>query len=97
MSAIQECVAIVDILFDHEKDFNFKYPINDIGILGQGKLAWITTKAVTLLNKKRIELMEREVYKKIEAAENSYVVDADEVSNNLDDLLKRMEEDNGKE
>ncbi|MHA2344384.1 MAG: hypothetical protein ACXADW_21210 [Candidatus Hodarchaeales archaeon] len=40
-SAIQECVTLIDIIFDYEEEFNFRNPI-DMRILGQGKAGWIT-------------------------------------------------------
>jgi hypothetical protein len=95
--AIQECVAIIDVIFNYEKELNLKYPIADIGILGQNKLAWITMKAASILNRLRAEAMEREAYKKIEAMEDAYEVNHDEISKNLDALLKGMEENNGEE
>jgi len=94
-TAIQQCVDIINMLFDNESDFNFKYPITDIGILGQGKLSWITSKAVELLNKRRCELLENEIYKKADLLENECEVNADDVSNNLDNLLLKMGDNNG--
>ena len=39
-NAIQQCVAIIDIIFECEEDFCFKDPIG-IGVLGQAKSSWI--------------------------------------------------------
>jgi len=50
-NAIQECVSIIDTIFEHEEEFNFNRPI-DISILGQKKASWITAKAVYILNNK---------------------------------------------
>ena len=94
-AAIQECIAIIDALFDYEDEFNFKYPITDVGILGQGKLSWITEKVVEFLNRKRYESCELIANEKAEKIENSYEIDAKEVSDHLDDLLKKMEVNDG--
>ena len=93
--ALQECVVIIDALFNYEDDFNFKYPISDIGILGQGKLAWITEKALTILDRKRHEKIAKEMYKKADKVENACDIDAEERMNNLDTLLENMEANNG--
>lgn len=94
-SAIQECVSIINILFDYEEEFNFKYPIADIGILGQGKMSWITEKAIEMLNRKRNTTVDDEARRKADAIEESYEIDADEITHNLDDLLEKMEANNG--
>lgn len=94
-SAIQECVAIIDTLFDYEEEFRFKYPTADIGILGQGKMSWITEKAIELLNKKRRAVVENEANRKADVIENSCEIDAEEITNNLDTLLEKMEANNG--
>ena len=94
-SAIQECVSIINTLFDYEEEFNFKYPIADIGILGQGKMSWITEKAIELLNRKRNTTVEDKARRKADAIEESYDIDAEERLTNLDDLLKKMEANNG--
>jgi len=96
-TAIQQCVSIIDVLFDYESEFNFKYPVTDIGIFGQGKLSWITTKALTILSRKRNASFEKDAEKKIEAIEDAYQVDSSEISNNLDALLKKLEENDGEE
>jgi len=93
--AIQECVRIIDALFNYEEEFNFKYSISDIGILGQGKLAWITEKALIILDKKRHEKIEKEIYKKADEMENSCEIDSKEKVDNLDALLEKMEANNG--
>lgn len=88
--AIQECVEIIDVLFDQEADFNFKYPINDVGILGQGKLSWITAKAVELLNKKRSAILSREINEKADAIENDIEIDVEDRLGKLDAMLENM-------
>ena len=89
--AIQECVAIINVLFDQEDEFKFKYPISDIGILGQGKMAWITAKAISLLNKNKDARAEQDALKMSDEIEDSNVIDIKEQSNYLDSLLKNLE------
>lgn len=93
--AIQECVALIDTLFDYEDKFNFKYPIKDIGILGQGKMAWITAKAIDILNKARKASVEKEMDKRASQLENDIRVDSDEIENKLDAMIRQMEANNG--
>jgi hypothetical protein len=42
--ALSESAELIDILFRYEEKFKFKYPVRSIGILGQGKLRWVTEK-----------------------------------------------------
>ena len=58
-TAIQECVDIIDTIFEYEEEFCFKLPIKDISILGQGKLSWITQKAVEIINRNSYLDMEK--------------------------------------
>lgn len=92
--AIQECVAIIDIIFDHEEEFNFKQPIN-IGVLGQAKSGWITEEAIYILNLRLEKERDEEAERKIEEIENSYEIDLKERANKLDKILARMEESDG--
>jgi len=50
-NAIQEAAAIINVIFDNLDEFNFDR-IPDIRILGQKKMAWVTDKALRLLNAK---------------------------------------------
>lgn len=52
-NAIQEAAAIINIIFDNLDEFNFDR-VPDIRILGQKKMAWVTDKALRLMNE-RIE------------------------------------------
>ncbi len=89
-NAIQECIAIIDVIFDHEEEFNFKNPIN-IRILGQGTAGWITQKACMILNEKLHKQKSEEVEQKIKEFEDGYHIDLDEKANLLDELLSKME------
>lgn len=93
--AMQECVEIIDIIFDHEEEFNFKYPIVSIGILGQGKLAWVTARAVELLNKKRYEEMSKKINSQASEFENDTDIDEIEFEDKLNIMLKKVGIDNG--
>lgn len=92
--AIQECIEIIDTIFDQEELFHFKYPIN-IGVLGQGKLAWITMKAVELLNNKKYAEKAKDINEKASAIENDTGVDIEDRLSMLDAILERMETTNG--
>ena len=58
-NAIQQCVAIIDTIFEHEDEFHFNRPV-DIRIIGQGKAGWITQKALLIMNDKDHEQKESE-------------------------------------
>ena len=49
-NAIQEAAAIINTIFDNIEEFNFDR-IPDIRILGQKKMAWVTDKALRLMNR----------------------------------------------
>lgn len=91
--AVQECVRIIDVIFDYEKEFRFKSPIN-IRVLGQDKAGWITQKAITILTNKEEEKQNIEFKKLIDARE-AEGVDLKQRANELDRLLANMEANNG--
>lgn len=91
-NAVQECVAIIDIMFNHEEEFKFRNPI-DLRILGQGTAGWITQKACMILNEKLHKQQAEEVEKKIQEFEDNYTLDLDKKANLLDELLSKMEAD----
>ena len=93
--AFQDCVDVIDVIFDHEKEFMFKYPIMDISILGQGKLGWITQKAIELLNKEKTKAMARKTEEMLREIEDNMEVDLEEKSNRLTQMLKNVEEKDG--
>jgi hypothetical protein len=93
-NAIQECVALIDIIFTHEEEFNFNKPI-DLRILGQASAGWITQKASMILNDELQKQNVEAVEKKIKEYEESYDIDLDKRSNLLNDLLSKMEVNNG--
>ena len=46
-SAIQECVAIIDTLFDYEDNFRLEKPITDVMIF---RIGWIISLAISIMN-----------------------------------------------
>jgi len=91
--AIQQCVALIDIIFEHEKEFNFKTSV-DIRVLGQAKSAWITEKALYILNNKILEEEKRKVDRKVKEIEQHKEINLEERSKQLEELLANMEENN---
>ena len=94
-NAIQQCVAIIDIIFEYEEEFCFKDPIS-IGVLGQAKSSWITEKAIYILNTKLQKEEELEVERMIDAIEASKKIDLKARSRELAELLANVEAQNGK-
>ena len=93
-NAIQQCVAIVDAIFDHEEEFNFKNPI-DIRVLGQAKAGWITEKALQIVNNNLLKEREKEAERRIAEMENNTKIDLKGKARELDELLAKMEANNG--
>jgi hypothetical protein len=89
--AIQECISIIDTIFEYEEEFGFKSPIS-IRVLGQGKSSWITEKALNILNTKikakRDELLERE----LQAIEDEYEINLERENEKLEEIIRGMEE-----
>jgi len=75
--AIEECVTIIDTIFDYEDAFKFKFPIIDIGILGQKNCEWITEKAVDIMNRNKIKEEEERRDELIDSISNSIEIDLD--------------------
>ena len=94
-NAIQQCVAIIDIIFDYEEEFCFKEPMG-IGILGQAKSSWITEKALYILNIKLKKEEELEIERRVDEIEASRKIDLKAISEELKELLANVEADNGK-
>ena len=89
-NAIQECITIIDIIFNHEEEFKFRNPI-DLRVLGQGTAGWITQKACMILNEKLHKQQAEEMEQKIQEFEDGYTIDLDKKANLLDDLLLKLE------
>lgn len=93
-NAVQQCVAIINAIFDHEEEFNFKNPI-DIRVIGQAKAGWITEKALQIVNNKLLKEREKEAERKIAEMEDNTKIDLREKARELDELLSKMEANNG--
>lgn len=93
-NAVQQCVAIINTIFDHEEEFNFKNPI-DIRVVGQAKAGWITEKALQIVNNKLLKEREKEAERRIAEMEDNTKIDLREKARELDDLLAKMEANNG--
>ena len=92
--AIQECVEIIDTIFDHAEKFKFNKPI-DLRVLGQGKAGWITQKAILIMNDEHQERQKREIQEMIDKYDEEFEIDLNEKANELDMLLAKMEVNNG--
>ena len=88
-NAVQECVAIIDIIFKYKEQFNFKTPI-DIRVLGQDKAGWITQKAVSILNNSMVKMNEQIVDAIISKKDEEQVVDLEQQSLELKKILDSM-------
>jgi hypothetical protein len=93
-NAIQQCIIIVDAIFDHEEEFNFKTPI-DIRVIGQAKAGWITEKALQIVNNNLLKEREKEAERRIAEMEDNRKIDLKEKAKELDELLANMEANNG--
>ena len=92
--AIQECVGIIDVIFDYEEQFNFQYPINDMGILGQSKMSWVTEKAISILNYEREKEIERRVEEILQEWERARPIDLKARGRELEQMLAELEASN---
>jgi len=93
-NAIQECVEIIDTIFNHVDKFKFKKPI-DLRVLGQGKAGWITHKAILIMNDERQKRRENEIKEMMDKHDEEVEIDLNEKANELDTLLAKMEANNG--
>jgi len=93
-NAIQQCVAIIDVIFDYEEEFNFKTPI-DIRVVGQAKAGWITEKALQIVNNNLLKSREKEAERRIADMEDNREINLKEKAKELDEMLANMEANNG--
>jgi len=93
--ALQESVDIIDMIFDYEDEFSFKYPMVNIGILGQGKIGWITQKAIEILNRERYKEAAVKSDKMLTEIENNTEIDLVEKSNKMSAMLNSLEDKDG--
>lgn len=91
--SLGECGEIVNTLFDNLDKFNFKYSLS-FSVFGQSKLKWVTDKIIDIMNEKKAKDNE----KKAESIADEIIQNTDTSDlgfSDLDDILKRMEEENG--
>jgi hypothetical protein len=93
-NAIQQCIAIIDVIFDYEEEFNFKTPI-DIRVVGQAKAGWITEKALQIVNNNLLKSREKEAERRIAEMEDNREINLKEKAKELDEMLANMEANNG--
>jgi len=87
--ALKECANIIQTVFKHYNDFNFKYLIS-FSIFGQKKLGWITEKAIHILNNS----LRGEVEDRAEAMRQEALAMQDMNSlgyQDIDELLEKIE------
>jgi hypothetical protein len=88
--ALNECGEIIKTVFENEKEFNFKYEIT-FAIFGQGKLKWITDKAISIMNAKVKEKYDIESDVIRNRAMESY--DTSDIGlGDIDEILNSMKE-----
>jgi len=93
--ALDECAQIIKTIFDREPEFNFTIPLS-FDIFGQQAVAWITKKAVELMNagkegqNKKLTEAIQEKFIQIYLNENK----EERIGFNIDELLENMEKEN---
>ena len=97
-TAIQECVAIIDAIFDNEEEFKFERLITSISIL---RIGWIINLATSIMNREKDREEERIRVKMEEEIEDKYMKDRyglvlKDKAKKLDKILTKMEENNAK-
>ena len=86
-AALQECVEIINTIFNDIDNVYAPLEIRDIGILGAKKMRWVIERAVSIINNRRKE--ERRLYfqYRSEMVENSLDTDHEAVGRKLDNML----------
>jgi hypothetical protein len=88
--ALNECGEIIKTVFENEKEFNFKYELT-FSIFGQGKLKWVTDKAISIMNDKLKERYDIESDVIRNKAMESY--DTSDIGlGDIDDILNSIRE-----
>jgi len=98
-TAIQECVVIIDTIFDNEDMFKLERPIININIL---RIGWIINFAISIMNMEKSKEEEIIRVKMVEEIEDKYMKDNYELvlkakAKKLDKILAGMKKSNGKE
>ena len=92
--ALSECAEIILTVFEHEDEFNFNLPLT-FEMFGQANCAWITEKAINIMNVKRGKREEMLMNKMVEDYNNEYIKKYGIES--IAFLSKIEEEEDGKE
>jgi len=90
VEAIKECVCIIDTVFEFEDEFNIKYTLN-FSMFGQANQAWITTKALEIMDRERRKHEESkldELHEKILATHDQSKIGW----NNMEELIAKFDE-----
>lgn len=95
-TAIQECIAIIDTIFDNEEDFKFQKPLISVSILRMG---WVINLALSIMNVKKSKEEETLRVKMEKEIEDKYMEDNYELvlkikAEKLDKILAMMEDNN---
>jgi hypothetical protein len=98
-TAIQECVAIIDTIFDNEEMFKLEKPIININILRMG---WVVNFALSIMNIEKSKEEEITRVKMEKEIEDKYMKDNYELilktkAEKLDKILAGMKKNNGEE
>jgi len=96
-TAIQECVVIIDTIFDNEEEFKLDRPIININIL---RIGWIINFAISIMNMEKIkeeEIIRVKMEKEIEDKymEDNYELVLKAKAKKLDKILAGMKKSNG--
>jgi hypothetical protein len=86
--ALVECAEIIETIFEHEKDFNFRIPLT-FGVLGQKNCGWITDKAIQIMNRKKLDEERKQRDKLIAELDDKYDAEPDGFGD-LDAILKNL-------
>lgn len=70
--ALSECAEIILTVFENEDEFNFNLPLT-FEMFGQAKCAWITEKAIEIINAKKAKRDEELVDKMIDDYNKEYL------------------------
>ena len=92
-TAIQECVAIIDVIFDNEEMFKLDKPIINVNILRMG---WLINFAISIMNTEKSKEEETIRIKMEEEIEDAYMKDKYELvlkakAKKLDKILAGVE------
>lgn len=70
--ALNECAEIILTVFEHEQDFNFNLPLT-FEMFGQANCAWITEKAIGIMNDKKAKREAEVIDRMIDEYNEEYI------------------------